>query len=206
MSEQNEPDPNPGFSGGTGGGTGGAGGGGTGPGTGGIADPAPNTGSAGGVVNDDARWKNVPTRFWWVPFAVGLVVLAGYAMFLGYMRRHVGAGEPQWSRLVYLFGSVEALAFAAAGFFFGREVNRARAEAAENRAETETRRAAGAERQAASANARGQVLSAALQSLADGAGEPQAAGLREIGSAAPDARPQLRELARLADNWFPRGW
>ena len=52
--------------------------------------------------------------------------------------------EEEWARLVYLLSGVEAIAFAAAGYFFGREVNRARAEAAEedaNVSRDESRRA-----------------------------------------------------------------
>jgi hypothetical protein len=44
------------------------------------------------------------------------------------------ADERHWTRATYLFGSVEAIAFAAAGFLFGREVHRQQAAKAEQRA------------------------------------------------------------------------
>jgi hypothetical protein len=51
------------------------------------------------------------------------------------------APELEWNRSAYLFAGVEAIAYAAAGFLFGREVHRQRAEQAEQRANAEQRRA-----------------------------------------------------------------
>jgi hypothetical protein len=44
--------------------------------------------------------------------------------------------QTEWERWVYVFGAAEAIAFAAVGWVFGKEVNRERAESAENRAKT----------------------------------------------------------------------
>jgi hypothetical protein len=43
--------------------------------------------------------------------------------------------QSEWERLVYVFGAIEAIAFAAVGWVFGKEVNRQRADNAEKRAE-----------------------------------------------------------------------
>ena len=43
-----------------------------------------------------------------------------------------------WSRLVYVFGGIEAIAFTAVGWVFGAEVNRQRADKAEERADQAT--------------------------------------------------------------------
>jgi hypothetical protein len=43
--------------------------------------------------------------------------------------------QTEWERWVYVFGAVQAIAFAAIGWVFGREVNRERAEKAEQRAD-----------------------------------------------------------------------
>jgi hypothetical protein len=67
---------------------------------------------------------------------IGLVAMAAFGWFVYYLIHNLGAGEPQWSRAVYIFGGVEAVAFAAAGFFFGKEVHRERAETAESEAKT----------------------------------------------------------------------
>src|SRR3989442_61037 len=66
---------------------------------------------------------------------VALAALAGFAWFVIYMLQLSSATEVAWARAVYVFGGVEAIAFAAAGFLFGREVHRERAEQAEKRAD-----------------------------------------------------------------------
>jgi uncharacterized membrane protein YuzA (DUF378 family) len=65
---------------------------------------------------------------------VGAVALVAFGIFSYYLIRHVGEAQPQWDRLVYVFSGVEAVAFGATGYFFGKEVNRARAEKAEEKA------------------------------------------------------------------------
>lgn len=65
---------------------------------------------------------------------VGVVALVVFVVFVFYLMGRVSDTEQQWSRLVYLFGGVEAVAFAAAGYFFGKEVNRERADKAEDKA------------------------------------------------------------------------
>jgi hypothetical protein len=45
------------------------------------------------------------------------------------------ASSESWERWVYVFGAAEAIAFAAIGWLFGREVNRERAEKAEDKAD-----------------------------------------------------------------------
>lgn len=198
MSIADEPDDTPGASrGGNPGGGGAAGAGGAVEGGGGPAadaEPAPAA-----LAHADA--------YAWAPYLVGFAVLIGYMIFLNRMIGGVRSPQPEWDRYLYLFSSVEALAFAAAGFFFGREVNRGRAQAAESRATAEAKRASQAEKKEADANARGQVLADSLHQLADGAGtEPVARGFGPEGFAPPPAVPaeQLRGLATLADRWFPR--
>ena len=128
----------------------------------------------------------------WVPAAVGVLALLGYAAFVLLLLDQVkGADDRHWLRSLHLFASVEAIAFAAAGFFFGREVNRARAEHAEDRAQRETRRA---ER----AVTRGRELARDLSEVSDVERAP--GGVRE-GLPSPSARLAL--LARKAERWFP---
>jgi hypothetical protein len=174
-----EPDPEPGYSAG----------GGSGSST--PADPKSSTSPSSAL----------PDRAWWVPAILGLLLLGGYVVFVFVMAEKVGVQETEWARLSALFAGVETLAFSAAGFFFGREVNRARAEVAE-------RRASGAEREAADASARGQVLSRELQELADQSeGQPGFASLHGAAggvSPRPDAQAlRLRSLAAQARRWFP---
>lgn len=67
---------------------------------------------------------------------IGVLAVLGFGFFVVYLLRHLGEAEPQWSRMVFIFGAVEAAGLAALGFFFGKEVNRARAEKAEDSAAT----------------------------------------------------------------------
>lgn len=72
--------------------------------------------------------------------AVALIAIILFSGFVVYMMRIISVEETSWSRAVYLLNGVEAVAFAAAGFLFGREVNRQRADEAEERAtDAETR-------------------------------------------------------------------
>jgi hypothetical protein len=73
------------------------------------------------------------------------------------------AQEPEWTRLVFLLTGIEAITFAAIGWLFGREVNRVRAEKAEEK-EAESRvEADAANREAASVKATGRAIRRALE-------------------------------------------
>jgi hypothetical protein len=127
-----------------------------------------------------------------------LVAFMGFTIHLLWVRKDP---EVHWARAVYLFQGVEALAFAAAGFLFGREVHRERAERAEERAETAKQEAAGAKESAARSDARGRALAHDIQVRA-------AAATRAPLDAAVDTRRRrdpgdLAELADLAERLFP---
>ena len=69
-----------------------------------------------------------------VVFAV--VVILAFAAFAIFLVANANTrNQTEWERWVYVFGAVEAIAFAAIGWMFGREVNRERAENAEKRAD-----------------------------------------------------------------------
>src|SRR5512146_781006 len=133
---------------------------------------------------------------------VGIVAVASFGAALVFLFRHVGDVEPQWSRLVYVFGGVEAAGLAALGFFFGREVNRARAENAENRADNaeQAKVAANAQRVAAETtlNALNAVIEQKLANLGNtgGRGRDLLAGFDrkiEVAEQFPDLLEFLRQ-------------
>ncbi len=67
-------------------------------------------------------------------WAAGLALIL-WVVFTTFMIVKAGTGsEVQWTRLAYLFASVQAVAFGAAGALWGTTVNRERAEQAEHRA------------------------------------------------------------------------
>lgn len=67
---------------------------------------------------------------------LGVLILAGFGLFVLYMLGRLDLGETAWARAIYLFSGVEAVAFAAAGYFFGTQVQRGKVEEAKKEAET----------------------------------------------------------------------
>lgn len=106
-------------------------------------------------------------------------------------------GEIQWGRNAYLYAGVEALAYAAAGFLFGREVNRQRAERAEENADRAQRETGAAQRVAAQSVANGRALAEGVREL-----EHVQSARRGVADAAP-AQADAKMLRRLADTFFP---
>jgi hypothetical protein len=75
-----------------------------------------------------------------VRLAFAIVVTAVFLAFGTFLVLNADTtNESQWEHWVYVFGAAEAIAFTAIGWVFGKEVNRERAETAE-----ETARASGA--------------------------------------------------------------
>ena len=80
-------------------------------------------------THDSRGWLNSSG-----PWIFAFLVILVYCYFLRYLILHSdpkSVGDDHWVRLIFLFGSLEAIAFAAVGFIFGKEVNRARAVTAE---------------------------------------------------------------------------
>jgi hypothetical protein len=69
-----------------------------------------------------------------ISFAVVLLIVFLAATYILYQAADT-QNTQEWERLVYIFGAIEAVAFTAIGWVFGREVNRQRAETAEKRAD-----------------------------------------------------------------------
>jgi hypothetical protein len=170
-----------------------------------MTDPQPDG-------TDVSRWKE-PT-FW-----LAVAILVAFAGFMFLMLRQIATDENTWNRWLFIYGGVEAIVFAAAGYLFGREVHRERAEVAEELAETATDdlRVANearlqAEQQEAETLARAQALvtvaKAERAAAVDQSDASRAANKRENGSddarAATDA-VALDRIVAVADELFPRG-
>lgn len=132
---------------------------------------------------------------------VGAFALLLYFGMVFYLMRHTTLPDNEWTRSIYLFSGIETIAFAAAGFLFGREVNRARAEVAEGRAHAESQRATAAQRQATEATVKGKVLTRRIRDLADTPPDGDARA-RGVNADAPPLDP-LRQLADEAQRLFP---
>jgi hypothetical protein len=77
-----------------------------------------------------------------LPLYVAIAAIVLWAVFVVVMFLLSDSGETQWTRVVYIFGSVEAIAFAAAGALFGVTVQRERVERAEKKADANEKDAA----------------------------------------------------------------
>lgn len=139
---------------------------------------------------------------------VGVIVLLLFGWFTIFMIQKRAEADPQWSHLVYVYGSVEAIAFAAAGFLFGREVNRQRAETAEQSATQARQEATNARVDAAKQEKAGQALAALIaQKLAAAPAKANAfTALDDTGRARTlhtVVQSDLQEINAFAQTMFP---
>ncbi|HHV23258.1 MAG TPA: hypothetical protein GXX65_01485 [Methanosarcina sp.] len=99
--------------------------------------------------------------------ATAIVILIGLAIFIIYMLRHVSADDTEWTRYIYILTGVEAVGFAAAGYLFGKDVNRVRAEKAEARADSAQNIANDAQKRAVKAETKGNDLANFVRNKAE---------------------------------------
>jgi hypothetical protein len=113
--------------------------------------------------------------------------------------------ETAWARWTFLLAGVEAIAFAGAGFLFGREVNREAVKTAQNQAREANQDAQQHAGRAGHAVGAGRTLRNAIEAKARTAAgaAPQADVLGD--ETAPDVPADMRELADLARTTFPEG-
>lgn len=139
-----------------------------------------------------------------VPLLAAIIVLVAFGYVLKAMlsRADTEVTPEIWARYTYLFSSLEALAYAAAGFLFGREVNRQRAENAEANAEKSQEIAFQAQGSAAVSEANGQALAESVRALDDAVRRPEIGG---GGAESVPADPQMSAavLRTMADRMFP---
>jgi len=109
-----------------------------------------------------------------------------------------------WARATYIFSGVEAIAFAAAGFLFGREVNRKRAEKAESKADAEAKEAKDAVKHATEANAKGRALVDAIAAKKKGTKQVGRSTSKLSTEALSVSASQLDELHALGEASFPK--
>jgi hypothetical protein len=137
-----------------------------------------------------------------IPLLVAIIILWYFGTALKRMFGLTGPAvtETEWGRNVYLYGGLEALAFAAAGFLFGREVNRQRAERAERHADSAQRDANSARNVAATNAANGRALAEGVRAFA---GVPTEEPTRLDAATPARGQADLQALRRMADTMFP---
>lgn len=111
---------------------------------------------------------------------VAVLVLASFAIFVVFLVAHVDEDDVEWTRLAWIFASVEAIAFGAAGALFGSSIQRERAEKAEASAKVNADAAANGRALASALKAEDPVQAEGapgLEPLGPGAGRDAAAGV-----------------------------
>jgi hypothetical protein len=137
---------------------------------------------------------------------VAVTILIAFAVLLYHMYQIAPTQEEAlWNRSMALFGSVEAIAFTAAGYLFGKEVHREQAQRAEQRAHDKTAEAHEANAAAAEAKAKGESLRKAIEAkrAATARGTMNESPRGQTGGTETLATSDLQELAVLAQSLFP---
>jgi hypothetical protein len=140
------------------------------------------------VASEPSSETREPARLSGWALGAALVVLVLFAGLVGFLVSELNAGEVRWSRLTWLFASVEAIAFGAAGALFGSSIQRSRAENAEAQAREHVEDAA-----------KGRALAATV--IADTSGDQAGGGLERLG---PDQEAtRASKHADIARALFP---
>ncbi len=150
-------------------------------------------------------------RVWTIVFA--LIVLAAFGVIFVYATNRLSSlDETHWSRLVYLYGGIEAIAFGVIGAIFGTTIQRQATDQANTRADAHAEQAK-TERARANANqeagANGRALAKMIKGEARNA--PVASQLATMGvdtAIAPTTPAEaiaahLQRLSFVAQELFP---
>ena len=148
----------------------------------------------------------------WRDSLAAVVAVCALLMFLVLvilMFSQRSGSDTAWSRLVYLLTGVEAVAFAGAGWVFGKEVHRGEVQRAEEQVQTEQKRADQAEDDARKANEtahaehlRGARIVQAVETASTQQQPVRQSGEHEV-SARPETSNPLGSVADLARRLYP---
>jgi hypothetical protein len=158
-----------------------------------------NSGANGGKEEGQSSWVKR------VPVIAAIVILVAFGLFIYVLLGRTGVDEAEWGRYVYLFGGVEAIAFAAAGVLLGREVHRAQAESAEKRATKAESEVKKFEPEAVKGRALADFIEARAEARRAEAARAAEIGIRgtkpsaELGS----VQAELDEISSVAKKLFP---
>jgi hypothetical protein len=132
---------------------------------------------------------------------VAVCALLGFLVLVILMFQQRGGSQTAWDRLVYLLTGVEAVAFAGAGWLFGKEVHRAEAKAEQQRADNAETDARESAQQADTERTRGMQIAVAAATAA--VQQPvRRVGEREVSATAGADNP-MDSVADLARRLYP---
>ena len=113
------------------------------------------------MAKGDLPWKQI------IAAGAGVAIVVVFVWFNIYLLIRTGSADLEWTRAAYLLNGIESIAFAAAGFFFGSDVHRRRAEQAEKDVESARKGAASAQVRAVEAETRLKDLRKAILTYSD---------------------------------------
>lgn len=133
------------------------------------------------------------------------LVLVAFGVLVIWLLGRTAESDVRWNRSLYVYGSVEAIVFAAAGALFGTTVQRsqvARLEDEKARADQRADDASAAERLASQRATRGDALAASIRGMtrASGSAAPTGGGPALRGAGGGDA--VLTQLSALVDELY----
>jgi hypothetical protein len=137
-----------------------------------------------------------------VSIAAAYLALAGLAAIGIFLLSNLGMSQRRWDRANVVYTSVEAIAFAGAGYLFGREVNKVRAEKAEEKADQKDKEATASAKDAAASDAKGQALAGAIRAFSPSSGAGRGFTAAATGATAPPGSAEA--LRSLADDLYPQ--
>src|SRR5262245_24378171 len=133
-----------------------------------------------------------------------ITVLAAWLGLLYWLILHTSATDAEWARLLVVLGSLEAVAFGAAGALFGTTIQRQRVQEAQERAEKAEGRAEKAEETAsatAAAATNGKALAAAVKVRERSRGAAE--GIERVTRGEQAGRRADDALVEFAQKLFP---
>lgn len=124
---------------------------------------------------------------------VATLILVAFACFIIYLLNNLDLTEAKWARALYLFAGVEAVAFAAAGYFFGTQVQRGKVEEAKKEADSATRVKEAAQETAKSERRAARVLAEGVVASTSSSGGLMGGDAEGISPLVAQAQQILRE-------------
>ena len=155
-----------------------------------VEKPQTATSSGGSAASP----KLTGAALWVAIFAIAVWI--GFSIFL---IAKAGTNETEWARIAWVFGSIQAIAFAAAGALFGTAVQQQNVNNAQEQA-TSAKKDADRQRDAA---AKGRALAAALQAEAATPPAGDVGGIQRAAVASATGAGSADEL-RQRHAWLSR--
>lgn len=133
---------------------------------------------------------------------IGVFVLA-YGIFVFLLLDKIASDEPYWTRLIFIFSSLEAITFAALGYVFGKEITKKIAIGAERAQKQAQKEAQKATLQWQSERTNGLALAGMIVGAFDGK-DPSMLSVRNLAEeGGDDGSGATQFLVKKAKEFYP---